>query len=335
VAGVLLVPFAVWHVAVAGVRNAWLYPHNFMVVKYSEDLQRFRNQPDYDLPGYITQGLPGMLLNAAPIWLWLLAGVGLLMIVKAYGARVSAAMAAAMVVALIPFVTVQQPPHARYAYFLVPGIALIAGVGLTLTLQSLAQNRAGRRLLILAASLLAVVGASVAVSIHLDEVRAQHASLRYAELQDMASRIDDNRAVLGRTSYLQVLLPDNQVYSPLFFSEAQYIEYVLWQDEKKVRELFAERDIGWVMFQKNVHLWERDFNEWAFRETGQPPLHYVCLPQSSGFTEVYDGQFFTLYEVDQDWVQSGSVSEFCTVPQCELWAFQPGPADGNFYCESP
>ena len=334
VAGVLLLPVAVWHVAVAGLRNAWLYPHNFMVIKYAEDLQRFRDTPDYDVLGYITQGLPGMLLNAAPIWLWLLAAVGLLMIGKTYGARVSAAMAGAMVVALIPFIVVEQPPHARYGYFLVPGIALIAGVGLTLTLQSLTRSQAGRWFTV-AVSLLALVGASAAVSIHLDEVKAQHNSLRYAELQDMASRIDDNRAVLGRTSYLQVLLPDNQGYSPLFFSEAEYIPYVLWQDEEEVRQLFADRNIGWVMFQKNVHLWERDFNEWAFRETGQPPLHFVCLPQSAGFTKVYDGEFFTLYKAEEDWVQSGSMSELCNVPQCELWAFQPGPVDGNYYCEPP
>jgi len=335
VAAVLLVPFAVWHIAVAGVRNAWFYPYNFLLVEHSEDFERFLNRPDYDLLGYLTKALPGMLVSAAPMWLWLLAAAGLFVIGRTYGARVSAAMAAALVVALIPFVAVEQPPHARYGYALVPGIALIAGVGLTLALQSLTQHQAGRRLLILAASLLAVVGASAAVSLHLEEVRAQRGSPEYAELQTMAGRIDDDRAVLGRTSYLQVLLPDNLVYTHFFFSEEEYLDYVLWQDEEKVRQLFLERNIGWVAFQKNVRRWERDFNVWAFHETGQPPLHYVCLPQSAGFTEVYDGQLFTLYEVNEDWLRLESVSEFCTVPECELWAFQPGPANGNFYCESP
>ena len=158
----------------------------------------------------------------------------------------------------------------------------------------------------------------------------------------MASRIDDNRAVLGRTSYLQVLLPDNQVYSPLFFSEAEYIDYVLWEDEEKVRQLFADRDIGWVMFQEPVNVWERNFNEWAYRETGSPPRHYVCLPQSTGFTEVYDGQYFALYKVDEDWLVSESVSGTCAVSSCELhalpgdWRLGSGQAaDGNSYCESP
>ncbi|KPK46939.1 MAG: hypothetical protein AMJ77_04675 [Dehalococcoidia bacterium SM23_28_2] len=157
----------------------------------------------------------------------------------------------------------------------------------------------------------------------------------------MASKIDDDRALMARASYLQALLPDNQVYTFLFFSEDEYLDYILWQDEERVRELFADRDIGWVLFQKNIHRWERDFNYWAFTATGQPPRHYICLPQSAGFTEVHDGDSFTLYKVNQDWLQSESVSGSCTVPQCELWAYPGawrdglGPANGESYCEPP
>jgi len=341
VAGVLLVPFAVWHVAVAGVRNAWFYPYNFLLVDYSEDFDRFLNRPHYDLPGYLTRALPDMLLGAAPVWLWLLAGAGLLVIGKVRGARVSATMAAAMVAALIPFVAVEQPPHARYGYLLVPAIALVAGVGLTLAVRSLAQHQAGRRLFIIGATLLAVLGASTAVWIHLDQVRAERASSRYAELQAVAGRVDDDRALLARTSYLQVLLPDNLVYTHFFFSEGEYLDYVLWEDEEEVRRLFADRGIGWVVFQKNVWRWERDFNWWTYTATGSPPRHYVCLPQSAGFTEVYDGQFFTLYKVGEDWLESESVSGSCVVSSCELqalpgaWRLESGQADGNYYCESP
>ena len=342
VAGVLLVPFVVWHVAVAGLRNAWFYPYNFLLVDYSADFESFLGRPDYGLLGYIGRALPHMLLSAAPIWLWLLAVVGLVVIGKAHGLRVSVALAGAMAATLIPFVAVEQPPHARYGYVLVPGLALIAGVGLTLALRSLAENRLAQRLLIVAASLLAVVGASAAVAIHLDQVKAERASSQYAELQDVASRVDDHRALLGRTSYLQALLPDNLVYTHFFFSEAEYIDYVLWEDEEKVRWLFADRDIGWVVFQKNVWRWERDFNWWAYTATGNPPRHYICLPQSAGFTKVYDGQSFALYKVDQDWLQSESVSgSSCVVPSCELqalpgdWRLESGQTDGNYYCEPP
>jgi hypothetical protein len=289
-----------------------------------------------------------MLLGAAPMWVWLLAGVGLLVVGKTYGARVSAAIAAAMLAALVPFVAVEQLPNARYGYLLVPAVALVAGVGLALALQSLAQNGMGRHLLLVGASLLAVVGASAAVSIHLDQVRAEEGSLRNTELRDMASRIDDDRAVLGRASYLQVLLPDNQVYSPLFLSEGEYLGYILWQDEENARRLLDDRDIGWVMFQKPLWKWERTFNEWAFRETGQPPRYYVCLPQSAGFTRVYDGENFALYKVDEGWLESESVSGSCPVTLCELqslpgdWRLEPGldpglepgqVTDGNYYCE--
>jgi hypothetical protein len=344
VTGVLVLPFAVWHIAVAGVRNAWLYPHNFLLLDYSEDFRDFLDRPDYSVPGYVTGALPDLLLSAAPIWLWLLAGVGLLIIGKVYGARASAAIAVAIVAALIPFVAAGQPPHARYGYVLVPAVTLVAGVGLALGVQLLAQNQARRHLAVvatLALALLAVSTASVAMLAHLDNVRSTRASPQYADLQAVASKIDDDRALLARASYLQVLLPDNQVYTHLFFSEAEYLDYTLWQDEERVRQLFADRGIGWVVFQKNVHRWERDFNYWAFSATGYPPRHYICLPQSPGFSEVYDGQFFVLYEVRQDWLQSESVSGTCTVPQCELLAFPgawregSGLVNSESYCEWP
>jgi hypothetical protein len=344
VAGVLLLPFAIWHIAVAGVRHAFYYPHNFLLVEYWDGLQPFYRRPDYDVPAYATQALPDMLLGAAPIWLWLLAGAGLLVIAKVHGPRVSAIISGTMVAALVPHVVTQPAPFPRYAYIVVPAITLVAGVGLTLAVQSLARHRAGRHLSVLATStiaLLAVLTASTAISTHLDDVRTARASPLYAELQTVASKIDDDRALLARASYLQALLPDNQVYTFLFFSEDDYLDYILWQDEERVRELFADRNVGWVVFQKNVHRWERDFNYWAFTASGYPPRHYICLPQSAGFTEVYDGQSFTLYKVEQEWLQSESVSGTCAVPQCELWVF-PGawrdgtaPVNGESYCEPP
>jgi len=343
-AGVLLLPFAIWHIAVAGVRHAFYYPYNFLLVEYWDDLQPFYRRPDYGVAGYATQALPDMLLGAAPIWLWLLAGAGLLVIGKVHGPRVSAIVSGAMIAALVPHVLTQPAPFPRYAYVVVPAIALVAGVGLTLAVQLLAQQQARRHLAVLATSvlaLLAVFAASSAISTHLGDVRATRASSLYAELQAVASKIDDDRALLARASYLQAVLPDNQVYTFLFFSEDEYLDYILWQDEERVRQLLADRNVGWVVFQKNVHRWERDFNYWAFDASGYPPRHYVCLPQSAGFSEVYDGQFFTLYQVRQDWLQSESVSGSCTVPPCELWAFPGawrdglGPVNDESYCESP
>jgi hypothetical protein len=344
VTGVLLLPFAIWHIAVAGVRHAFYYPYNFLLVEYWDGLQPFYRRPDYDVPGYATQALPDMLLGAAPIWLWLLAGAGLLVIGKVHGARVPAIISGAMVAALVPHVITQPAPFPRYAYIVVPAIALVAGVGLAMGVQLLAQRQARRHLAILATSVLAflaVVTASSAISTHLDDVRTARASPLYAELQAVASKIDDDRALLARASYLQALLPDNQVYTFLFFSEDEYLDYILWQDEERVRQLFADRNVGWVVFQKNVHRWERDFNYWAFDASGSPPRHYICLPQSAGFSEVHDGQSFTLYKVNQDWLRAESVSGSCAVPQCELWAFPGawrdgmGLANGESYCEPP
>lgn len=333
-AGVLLVPFAVWHIAVAGVGKAWVYPHNFLVVKYSDGFRAFHRRPDYDLPGYVTEGLPDMLLGAAPIWLWLLAAAGLLVIGKVRGFRVSATIAAAMSAALIPFVAVQQPLFPRYAYALVPAIALVAGVGLAQVVQSMARRQAGRHLSIVAASgiaLVAVITTSTAISTHLDVVRTTRDSVRYANLQAVASEVDDDRPLLARASYLQVLLPNNQIYTANFMSEDEYLDYVLWQDEERVRRVLAGRDIGWVVLEKNVDRWERDFNFWTSATTGDRPRHYICLPRSAGFTEVFDGRFFSLYKVNQDWLDVELTSGPCPMTAVESWslpgAWRHGPAE--------
>jgi len=45
--------------------------------------------------------------------------------------------------------------------------------------------------------------------------------------------------------------------------------------------------------------------------------------------------------VDEDWLESESVSGSCVVSSCELqalpgaWRLESGQADGNYYCESP
>lgn len=309
-AAVLLLPFAVWHIAVVGIRNAWIYPHNFLVVKYSEDLRIFWNRPDYDIFGYVGQALPDMLLRAAPIWLWLLAAAGLLVIGKVHSARVSAIVAAAMLTPLIPYVALHPAPFPRYAYMLLPGLVVVAAVGLALAVQSMARHRAGRHVSMLAPpviALLAIYAATTALSTHLDVVADARASPRYAELQIVASEVDDGRALLARSSEMQVLLPDNQIYTLNFFTEDEYIDYILWRDEERVRRFLARWDIGWVILQRGFERLERDYNLWATTATGYPPRHYICLPQSEGFSEVYSGRYVVLYKVDQNWLRSGDV----------------------------
>ncbi|GAG45199.1 unnamed protein product, partial [marine sediment metagenome] len=220
-----------------------------------------------------------------------------------------------MVFVLSAFVVLQPHTAPRYVYVLVPAVALVAAVGVALAAQSLPWRRAGRHVTTLGAlaiTLFALFSAWTVLSTHLDNVSANRAGRLYADVQALASKVDDDRAVLARSSYPQVLLPDNQVYTANFISEGEYLDYFLWQDEERVRRMLAGRDIGWIVFQKDIDKWERDFNLWTLTATGYPPRHYICLPQSAGFTEVYDGQFLTLYRVSQDWMQSESVSGSCT-----------------------
>jgi hypothetical protein len=230
-----------------------------------------------------------------------------------------------LVITLIPHAVVGVV-NSRYVYPLVPGLALVGGTGLTLAVQSLERRQMGRQLLIPAAAaiaILAVLAASLAMSSHIDGVRNARAAPLYAGLQAVASKVDDDRALLVRAANVQVLMPHNQVYTTNFISEDEYLDYVLWQDEESVRQMFARRDIGWVLFQKNVDRWERDFNMWTLAATGDPPRHHICLPKSAGFTEVYDGHIFTLYRVNREWLESESASGSCAMTAVEKWSL-PG-----------
>ncbi len=307
-AAALLVPFIAWHIAVAGVRNAWVYPHTILTTKYGDIIADFWVWPDYSIIDYTTEALPTMLLAAAPLWLWALAAGGLLVIAKVHGLRLSAVIAASVIVALIPLVMQQQVPHSRYSYVIVPAAAVVSAVGLALALRSVASLTALRHLSTLAAlavTIWAVFAASGPVTEHLDRVRALRANPLYEEGQAVASELDDDRGLWARSPELQALLPNNQIYTQPFFTEQETFAYLLWRDEALVRRFLAKRGIGWILFRRPVERWERDYNEWTITATGYPPRHYLCLPQSEGFSKVYEGKTLILYKADETWLRGG------------------------------
>ncbi len=308
-AAILLAPFAAWHIAVAGVRNAWIYPHTILTTKYGDIIARdFWGWTDYSIIDYTTEALPSMLLGAAPLWLWVLAAGGLLVIAKVHGLRLSAVIAVSMITPLIPLVMQQQLPHTRYVYVVVPAATVVSAVGLTLALQSVARFTAllhFSALAALAVTIWVVFTASAGVTDHLDRVRALQPDPLQQELRVVASKVDDDQGLWARSPAIQVLLPRNQIYTLHFFTEQESFTYLLWRDEERVRSYLARRGIGWVLFRRPVERWEGDYNQWTVTAAGYPPRHYLCLPQSGGFSEIYAGEYFILYKADEDWLQGG------------------------------
>lgn len=308
-AAILLVPFAAWHIAVAGVRNAWVYPHTILTTKYGDIIVRdFWGWTDYSIIDYTTVALPSMLLGAAPLWLWVLAAGGLLVIAKVYGLRLSAVIAASMITPLIPLVMQQQLPHTRYVYVVVPAAAIVSAVGLTLALRSVARFPALLHFSALAAlvvTIWVVFTASAGVTGHLDRVRALRPDPLRQELRAVANKVDDDRGLWARSPAIQVLLPRNQIYTIHFFTEQETFTYLLWRDEALVRSYLARRGIGWVLLRRPVERWEGDYNKWTLTAAGYPTRHYLCLPQSGGFSEIYVGEHFILYKADENWLRGG------------------------------
>jgi hypothetical protein len=309
-AATLLMPFMAWHIAVAGVRNAWVYPYTLLATKYGHTIRDFWGMPENSILDYTTESLPGMLLGAAPLWLWALAAGGLLVIAKVHGPRLSAVIAASMITPLIPLASLGAVEYTRYVYLVVPAAAVVSAVGLALAVRSVARLTALRQLSTLAALAIAiwvVFAASAAVTEHLDWVRHLRADPLRQEGRVVAGKVDDDRALWARSPSWQVLLPHNQIYTGNFFTEQEYLAFLLWRDEELVRRALARLGIGWVLLRRPVEKWERDYNQWTVTAAGHPARHYLCLPQSEGFSKVYESKDVILYKADEAWLR-GDVS---------------------------
>lgn len=53
--------------------------------------------------------------------------------------------------------------------------------------------------------------------------------------------------------------------------------------------------IRWVLLRNNLLRWERDYNAWLEPAYGLKTQHYIRLPQSPAFEEVYSGPIYRLF----------------------------------------
>ena len=121
------------------------------------------------------------------------------------------------------------------------------------------------------------------------------------EMRQLVDLIDDDRAVLGsRAVGIMSYLQRNDVVTPYYASEEDFVTYLTWPSDGEVDAMMAKNSVGWVLIRKPSELLERDYHVWLETAAGQLPRHYLQLETSSLVSEVHNGRYFTLYRVHRD-----------------------------------
>jgi hypothetical protein len=294
-AGALVLPWVVWHLAVGGISGIYLYPNGWLATEYGSYINDFWGRGYREsLPAYLSDSfetIPGYLL---PGWLWPVAGLGIVAIWKRYGWR-AVLFGAGLVLTLgLPVIVTRAPIFPRYWYGLLPVLALLVAAG-----SAFVVDRAPR--LIAMGAILALLGAGLGTAVierddAYDRTVTREATTQ-ADLEHFAAIIDDDRGIIGRDARMQALVPENRLYNNLLLSKDEFITYLAWQSDASVSALFSEHDIGWVIIYNNAARWEVSYNAWMAEAAGQMPAHYDKIKSSTLVEAVYPGEVMTLYQL--------------------------------------
>ena len=119
-----------------------------------------------------------------------------------------------------------------------------------------------------------------------------------SELAAVAEFIDDDKAVIGSRPYWLIYHNhENELLTPDFLSEEDFVTYLSWPSDEAVAEMFERNNVGWILILQPAERWERDYHVWLMKAAGQLPQHYVKVKDSGLVEEVYTGYSYSLYQV--------------------------------------
>jgi hypothetical protein len=127
----------------------------------------------------------------------------------------------------------------------------------------------------------------------------QNNSERIYELNEIARIIDDRKGIIGaRPTILFSTLHENLIYSHDYVSEEDYILFLQWPSDNEVKRIFKKHDIGWILLNKPIERFERDFHgTWLKKVYNAEPKHYIETQKSDLTFKMFEGENFILYKV--------------------------------------
>lgn len=307
-AGALAAPWLIWHLMVGGISRIHYHPLNWFGIKYLPIVnEQFWEYPQRSPVEYARiMGQVGLTDVMAPLFLCL-ALPGIVYVRQRLGLRAAAAVSLSIAAYLLLLLVTRPAPFARYYYPVLPLLVLLSSGGIMLVANAASQfippGKPALMARLLAAAAMGVAAVSPLVSLAPGAVAS--AQFRYVERLPTSTGYQDFRViaemveaseggVIARDSALQVLIPENQMFTHYMLNEQDYVTFLAWPDDEAVAAMFERRDIEWVLLRNDLR-WERDYHVWLDVAYGIEPRHYAEVARSPYFEHAFTGRAYTLY----------------------------------------
>jgi hypothetical protein len=223
-------------------------------------------------------------------------------------------------------VTIKRvPPFPRYYAPIIPGIALLIGVGMgrlagvrwgslaavpsvasgpsgpsgrsLRSVRSLPWNFAGR----VVAAVCTVALAAVAVA-NLDTAAHRVDRTRIAveggPYRQLVAAIDDDKGVIGARSHsLLYVTADVPTWGGQFLTEDEYVRYLTWPSDEQVIDVLERHDIGWVLIHAARALELSYHDTWLVPHHGRHARQVDAIAASPNFCPKLEAGGFVLYKL--------------------------------------
>lgn len=300
--GILLVVFLPWivaHLWIGGFerflspRNTWVTSQGYLA-RVTTD---FWHQA-VESSGEVVTLLPQQLLRAMQWTAWLVLPLGIIGMVKLSNrARIFVVVAALGLVA--PMILYQTRVFARYFYPLLPGLVILAAVGLAGAIGYLRSSRFKFAVPVVTGVLVAAVAIGFFTRLaDTVDVAGEARESERTDLIRMASLIDDDRAVIAsrRSTVLMLEAPHVFIYYADVLSEREFVSYLTWRRDE-VAQTLQRRNIGWALVRKPARQEVRYNATWLEPAYGVRPVYTKELKKDPMSCLVYDGARYKLYRV--------------------------------------
>jgi hypothetical protein len=193
------------------------------------------------------------------------------------------------------------PPFPRYYAPLIPGIALLIGVGV----GRLARVQLSQRSRAIAARVTAGVCSAVLVAVavaNLDTAAGHDDRTRLfierGPYRALAAAVDDGKGVIGARSHaLLFVTADIPTWGGQFLSEDEYVTYLTWPSDQQVIDVLERHDIGWVLIHADRNLELAYHDTWLVPHHGRHARQVDAVAASPRFCRVMTVGGFILYRL--------------------------------------
>jgi hypothetical protein len=297
----VLVPWIVAHLWVDGL-DRFLTPRSTWVVTGGHKAKVTLDFWDQGVQsaGDIFTFLPQQFLLALGTAAWLVVPLALIGLARlSLRMKMFSVVAAAGLVA--PMVLYQARVFPRYFYPLLPGVAILAAIGLAVVLAYLKGDRVRRAAPVVVSVIVFIVAGGLFASrftVTLQAAEEQSRSPVRAELNALGSLIDDGRAVIGIRSATVLMLeaPDVHVYYGDLLAEEEFVSYLTWERDE-LKEMFDRRNIGWALIRKPVYREVAKEASWLEPAYGVEPSYAKEIRGDPMSCLVHNGSKYRLYQL--------------------------------------